>query len=230
MRSLSWALAALLGVGYVSEARAELVLALSSDVGANVEFTGSGTSATFVFNNNLSGTGFHITSSSGVGDSVGLHGTIGGSFTYQNLQITTLGISQMAPVATVGGVLTITDASLQALTGTITGVDIGTMGTLGGVNVNGDINLSNVTYAGTNADLLTLRDEADYGSGVLAITFQFTPAQSLTQLVTNLADNATSYSGSLMTQSAPEPSGLLLGCTGILALVGYAWRRKRASA
>ena len=65
--ALSWALATLLGVGYISEARAEQVLALSSDVGASIDFNGSGTSATFVFKNNLSGSGFHITSSSGVG-------------------------------------------------------------------------------------------------------------------------------------------------------------------
>src|SRR5262249_37932232 len=77
MRRLSWVLATLLGVGLVSDARAELSLALSADVGASVEFQGSGTSSTFVFND-FSGSSFHITSSSGVGDSVGLHGTIDG--------------------------------------------------------------------------------------------------------------------------------------------------------
>src|SRR5690348_6427320 len=82
MRRLSWVLAALLGVGLVSDARADLALTLSSDVGASVEFQGSGTSSTFFFND-FSGPGFHINSSSGVGDSVGLHGSIDGSFTYQ---------------------------------------------------------------------------------------------------------------------------------------------------
>jgi hypothetical protein len=230
MRSLSWALAALLGVGFGAEARAELVLALSSDVGADVEFKGFGTSATFVFNNNLSGSSFHITSSSGAGDSVGLHGSIGGSYSYQTAMISTLGPVQTAPVATVGGILTIVDAGLHQLTGTITGVDLDTVGTGGTVNVNGAINLSNVIYTGTNADLLTLRNEADYAGGVLALTFQFIPAQSLTKLAVNHADNSTSFSGTLMTQSVPEPSGLVLGCTGALALLGYSWRRKLVSA
>lgn len=225
MRGISCILATLLGVNFVSEARAELVLTLSSDVGANGEFKGSGTSATILFNNNLSGTGFHITSSDGVGDSVGLHGTIGGTFTYQTAQITTTGPLQTAPVATVGGLLQITDASLHTLTGKITGVDLDTMGTGGTVNVNGAINLSNVTYTGTVADLVRLRNEADAAGGVVSLTFQFTPAKSLTQLAVNHADNKTSYSGSLMTQSVPEPSGLVLSCTGALALLGYFWRR-----
>src|SRR5690242_21484875 len=63
MRRLSWVLVTLLGVGLVSDARADLSFALSADVGANVEFQGSGTSTTFVFNDS-SGSGFHITSSS----------------------------------------------------------------------------------------------------------------------------------------------------------------------
>jgi hypothetical protein len=228
MRRLSWTMAAVLGVGFISEARADLVLTLSSDVGANVEFKGFGTSATFIFNNNLSGRGFHITSSSGVGDSVGLYGTIGGTFSYQTASITTIGPLQTAPVATAGGVLKITDASLQTLTGAITGVDLDTLGTGGTVNVNGAINLSNVTYTGTNADLMTLRDEANFAGGVVSLTFQFTPAKSLTQLAVNHADNKTSYSGSLLTQSVPEPSTLALGCTGALALLGYFWRRGAA--
>jgi hypothetical protein len=230
MRRLSWVLATLLGVGLVPDARADLSLALSADVGASVEFQGSGTSSTFVFNNS-SGSGFHITTSSGIGDSVGLHGTIDGSFTYQKSSISSvfvpyIGLVQSAPVTTVGGLLTITDASHLALTGMVTGVDIETIGTGGTVNVSGDINLKHVIYTGTNADLLQLRNEANEGAGILAITFQFIPSKSLTDLLNG--DRTTSYSGSILTQSAPEPSSLVLGCTGALALIGYCRSRGAA--
>jgi hypothetical protein len=223
-------LATLLAVGLVPEARADLALALSADVGASVEFQGSGTSSTFVFND-FSGSGFHITSSSGFGDSLGLHGTIDGSFTYQGSSISSvivpyIGLVQSAPVTTVGGLLTITDLSHNALTGVVTGVDIETMGTGGTVNLSGDINLKNVMYTGTNADLLQLKNEANDGAGILAITFQFIPSKSLTDLLNG--DRITSYSGSIMTQSAPEPSSLVLGCTGALALLGYFRRRGAA--
>src|SRR5262245_44310717 len=91
--SLTGALAALIGICCGPVARAGLVLDISSDVGASVEFTGSGTGATFVFNNNVSGHGFDIVSSTGVGDSVGLHGTIGESFSYTKASIVTVGPS-----------------------------------------------------------------------------------------------------------------------------------------
>jgi hypothetical protein len=219
-------MAALVGLCFGTDARADLVLDLSSDVGASVEFKGTGSGATFVFNNNLSGNGFNITSSSGVGDADGLQGSISGLFSYSTASITTLGPLQMAPVATSGGLLTLTDGSGHALTGTITGVDLATVGTGGSVNVEGSINLTNVIYAGANADLTELKNDANLGGGVFALTFQFVPAESLTQLAANHADHETSFSGTVMT-AVPEPSGLLLGCTGLLGLIGYGLRRRR---
>ncbi len=228
-KSLTWALAALLGLCFGPDARAGLTLDISSDVGANVEFKGSGTGTTFEFNNNGSGQGFDITSSNGVGDSVGLHGTIGGTFSYTKASIVTLGPLQMAPVSTSGGLLTITDGALHSLTATITGVDIDTVGTGGTVDVSGAINLSNVVYTGTNADLVEVRNDANFSGGVVSITFQFLPAESLTQLTANHSDQKTSFSGTIMTASVPEPSSLLLGCTAALGLIGCGLRRRRAS-
>jgi hypothetical protein len=225
-RLMLGAMAVLVGLCFGTDARADLVLDLSSDVGASVEFKGTGSGATFVFNNNLSGNGFDITSSSGVGDSVGLQGTISGLFSYTTASITTLGPVQMAPISTSGGLLAIADGSGHSLTGTITGVDLDTLGTAGAVNVSGAINLTNVLYTGTNADLTELKNEADSGGGVVALTFQFVPSESLTQLAANLADHSTSYSGTVMT-AVPEPSSLVLGCMGTLGLVGYGLRRRR---
>jgi hypothetical protein len=228
-RWLTGALAALIGICCGPVARAGLVLDISSDVGTSVEFNGSGNEATFGFNNNGSGHGFDVTSSSGVGDSVGLHGTIGGSFSYSKASISTVGPLQVAPVSTSGGLLTITDSSLHSLTGTIVGVDLGTLGTGGAVNVFGAINLSNVVYTGTNADLKELRDEVNSSGGVVAISFQFVPAQSLIQLTTNHSDRKTSYSGSIQTMSVPEPTSLVLGCTGALGVFGFRLKRRRAA-
>ncbi len=227
-RSLTWALAALLGLCFGPDARADLNLDISSLVGASVEFKGSGTGSTFTFDNNGSGNGFGITSSTGVGDSVGLLGSISGTFSYTKASIVTLGPLQMAPASTSGGLLTITDSSLHSLTATITGVDVDTVGTGGSVNVDGAINLSNVVYTGTNADLVELRNEVNSSGGVASISFQFLPAESLTQLTANHSDHKTSYSGTIITTSVPEPSSLVLGCTAALGLFGYGLRRRRA--
>jgi hypothetical protein len=216
--------AALLGLGYVSDARAELLLDLASVAGANVEFLGSGTGASFEFNNNGLGQGFQITLSSGFGDSVGLYGTLGGTYSYTTASIVTLGPLQTAPLITSGGLLTIVDAASTALTGTIAGVDVSTVGTGGLVNVNGAINLTGVSYAGTNLDLIQLRDESVY-KGVLAISFQFIPGKSLTDLAAHCAVNETSYSGSIYT-AVPEPSSLALAGLGALGMFGYGLRRR----
>jgi hypothetical protein len=227
VRSLTWALAALLGLSFGSVARASLILDISSDVGTSIEFTGSGTGATFKFNNNGSGQGFGVTASTGVGDSVGLHGTIGGAYSYTTASIVSVLSLQTAPVSSSGGTFTITDASLNSLTGTIAGVDVVTIGVGGLVNMNGAINLSNITYGGTNSDLKKLRDETNATGGLVAISFQFSQGESLTQLAASGGDITTSYSGTIMTASAPEPSTLVLGCIGALGLIGYGLRRRK---
>jgi hypothetical protein len=225
-RPLSWAATALLALCFGQSARADLILDISSAVGANVEFKGSGTGATFVFNNNGSGNGFTVTNSSGFGDSVGLDGTIGGSYSYLKASIVTVGPSQTALVTTSGGSLTITDASSLKLIGTVNAVDVNTLGTSGSVNVSGAINLSGVTYSGTNKDLTQLKNEADANGGTVVISFQFIPAISLTGLTASGADHATSYSGTIST-AIPEPTSLVLGSIA-LGLVGFGVCRSKA--
>jgi hypothetical protein len=226
--TLALALVATLGLGRAPAAQADLVLDIASVPGANIEFKGSGTGATFAWNNNQSGQGFVITDSNGVGDSVGLHGSLGGTYSYTTGSISTSGSLQTAPVLTSGGALTITDAGLKTLTGTIAGIDVDTMGTGGLVNLNGTVNLSAVSYSGTNADLKELRDEAAIGGGIVALSFQFIPGESLTQLAANHADFKTSYSGTIAS-AVPEPSGLVLAGLGTLASLGYGLRRRSKS-
>jgi hypothetical protein len=211
-----------------SVSRAELILAVSSDVGANVDFHGTGTGASFIFSNNQSGQGFTITQSNGFGDSVGLHGEIGGTFNYTTASIMSQGPLETAPVMTSGGSLTITDLSNQSLTANFTGLAVATMGTAGSVDVNGAVNLTNVSYSGMNTDLLALRNEAQADGGIVAISFQFVPSESLTQLAAAGSDMKTSYSGTITAVPIPEPAGATLGCIALgTVILGLKWRRSR---
>ena len=226
-RMLAVALMAILGFGpgFGRAAQAGLVLDVASVPGANIEFKGSGTGASFGFHNK-SGQDFVVTDSTGVGDSVGLHGTLGGTYSYTTASIVTSGSVQTAQVLTSGGTLSITDG-LKALTGTIAGIDVTTVGSGGLVNLNETVNLSSVSYAGTNADLKQLRDEAALGGGIVTLSFQFIPAETLTQFAANAADFKTSYSGTIAT--VPEPSGLVLAGIGALACLGCGLRRRSKS-
>jgi hypothetical protein len=222
----AFASAAVIGLCIGPVARAGLVLDISSEVGANVDFKGTGTGASFVFNNSQSGYGFTITDSSGVGDSLGLHGTIGGTSTYTKASIVTFGLQQTASATTSGGTLTITDSSLVSLTGKLVGVNVATMGTGGAVDVNGAVNLTNVSYSGTNADLLELTREAAASGGIVAISFQFVPGERLTDLAASGSDLKTSYSGTITTAVAPEPASLTLVCIALGTIVLGMRRRK----
>jgi hypothetical protein len=232
-RSLTLILAIVFGLGLGSSGQASIDLDISSAIGATVEFKGTGTGATFVFNNNRSGQGFEVTMSSsggGPNSAVGLFGTLGGTYSYTKASIVSFGKAQEAPVISTGGKLTITDASMHSLTGTISGVDVTTLGTGGSVDLNGIINLTNVSYSGTNHDLKQLKAEAAVNGGVVAISFQFIPGKSLTQLAANKADNKTSYSGSIATvfngASVPEPSSLVIAGLGALGFIAYGWRKR----
>jgi hypothetical protein len=233
-QSLAWAIAALIGLNFGTEARADLVLNMSSVVGADVDFDGTGTTGSFSFNNNGSGQGFQITSSSGTGDAAGLYGTIGGTFSYATSSIVSElgGVLQTASLTTSDGSLTITDGNHQTLTATIAGLNVTTLGTSGVVNVSGAINLSDVVYSGTNTDLLALKTDANANGGVFTLTFQFVPGLSLTQLAASGAVNETSYSATIQASSfgitsVPEPSSLALGCIGTLALAGFGICRRK---
>ena len=93
----------------------------------------------------------------------------------------------------------------MSLTGQVAGIDVSTVGTGGLINLNGTVNLTGVTYSGTNADLLQLKNEATLGGGIVALTFQFVPAKTLNQFAAAGADSKTSYSGTITTARCPSP-------------------------
>jgi hypothetical protein len=221
------ALASVVGMCSGLSARAGLVLDIASVANSDVAIQGSTSWATFAFANNGAGQGFDITNSSGVGDSVGLYGTINGTFSYTAASITSIGPGQTAPVSTsAGATLTITDLDNISLTATVSGVDIATLGTAGSINLDGAINLTNVHYSGVNNDLLELKSDVAANGGIVALTFQFVPSESLAQLATGGSDLTTSYSGTIAAASIPEPGSLLLGCIALgMITVGVGCRK-----
>ena len=164
------------------------------------------TNSTFNF---TSTNGYQFSISSvlgGVGDSVGLNGFVspGGPFIIG--PITIAGGLQSASV-TGAGTLHITDAQATDLTGTVNWISIATISVAGVLDLSGQVNLTGITYGGTNSDLRAL---ANAGSGSDVVTFQFVPPQTLTQLTTTGAQ--TSYSGSI--NAVPEPGTWILVAMG----------------
>jgi hypothetical protein len=228
---LAIAVLTVIGLGFAPSSEAgSISLDISNAVGAAIEFTGTPGGATFAFSNNGLGESFRVTGSTGAGDSVGLFGTIGGSFSYTTASIATFGPLQTAPVASIGGLLTITDSSSISLTGQVVAVDATTFGSGGGVNVGGIISLTDVMYSGTNSDLRELKNDAAGNGGIVSISFQFGSPTSLLALATNGVDHATSYSGSIVANSVPEPSSAVLGMIGAMVLLGCKLRRSTARA
>ena len=200
LRSCAATIALLLSLSFQAKA---ITLNFQSLDGTVISFTSN---STFGFTS-TNGYQFSISSvAGGIGDSVGLDGYLapGGPFTIGT--ITTNGGLQSAPV-TGTSTLHITDNATLDLTGTINWIDIGTVSVLGIINLNGQVNLTAITYTGTNSDLTAL---AAAGSATDVVTFQFVPAKDLTQLSTT--GGQTSYSGSITT--VPEPGAWVLVAMG----------------
>jgi hypothetical protein len=228
MKPLSFALATILGLLVNTRADAEITLGLSSVEDARILFAGGGHVGGFQFLNGLNGNGFAITTGDGspVGSPPELFGTISGAFPYQLDDITTLG-----PLQTVAlrhlftGVLTIGPAVGPALTANIVGIDLFSLGAMGGYNGL----LSNIEYSGSNDALEQFRDEATAGGGIMTISYQFGSPKSLTELaVVDGSITSTTYSGTITTGpvAVPEPGTLGMAFSGV-ALLGLGFYRQR---
>ena len=192
--------------------------------GSSIEF--NGTNRTFDFPT-TSQYDFLITSASSP-DLEGLQGNIGGTFTVGTItpqqserRKQTLR-HQTAPYS-------VYDGSGNTLTANLNWKDIEVLyGVFGLLNMSGTANLSNITYSGSNSDLLGIKNGTDQ---TVVLTFQFSPVtESLTQLTTNGQETSTSYSGSLssvLVTPVPEPSSCMLLVTAGLGLLAYASRRRR---
>jgi hypothetical protein len=223
------AFAAALTLVLVSRTRAEFILDFASaagtggGTGATIHFVGGGgSSATMTFPNNTASDSFVITTSNGVGDSLGKFGDIGGTYTVGSVTTVVPGY-ETAPV-TGTGTLTIHDGSGHDLTGTLTWDTIASIVTAGSVNLTGTVNLTSITYSGTNKDLLQLTNP---NKAVTVLSFQFPTSGGATDLKSLEADSAvndSSYSGTI---SNPEPSSIILFGFGLAGFAGYSWRRRK---
>jgi hypothetical protein len=201
----SWLLAGI-ALLFVHNAQA-VAFTYSNTPNSFINFPGDGTfSITPSLNN------FQVTS----GTASGFMGEITGVFSIGT--ITTVGSLSSAPV-TGTGAFDISDGTFD-LTGTLNWLDIQQIGTGNSLDILGQVNLTGITYGGTNPDLVAL---ATVGSAIDTLSFQFTPAVSLSTLKNGPGPNQTSFSGNVAT--VPD-GGSTVGLLG-LALLGVGFIRKR---
>lgn len=196
----------------------QLNLNFSANAGTGLQFNGA--SDSFQFSSDGAGYQWHITSETGGGSALNLNGAFSnGPFHYGPITITGSGLTMIQSAMVTGplGGFIINDGSGHNLSGTVNFIDVETYatGSSGGMNaLNLTVNLTGVTYSGSNPDLLLFRAEQP---GTLDLSFQFSPGQTLTQLSTGTGPYLTSYSGSIAV--VPEPSTLALAGLGGLLLL-----------
>jgi len=157
------------------------------------------------------------------GDSVGLMGEITGN--YQIGTVTHVGPVSSATVTGTGTFL-VRDGT-DTLTATVNWDDILQVGTGSTLNDNGQVNLTNILYSGTNVDLVDLKDDLT-ASNVL--DFTFTPAETLAALKTHRV--STSFSGSIDYSVPDNGNTALLTGLGLVAIAAglVAQKRKQRTA
>jgi len=229
MRKITFAFAAVLGLLAASTAQAAITLNFAANQGSDITFVGAGTSSTFNLTPQSTPQFTVTTVSGGTGSGVGITGSIisAGGFTYQQSGITTSGTTQTAALTGSGTLTLVAPGGGETVTGTITGINVSTNGTSGGTNTTGTVNITNLAISGSgNADLTTFYNQAVAGGGIGALTFQFIPSQSLTQLLNGT--NSTSYSGTVTAAAVPEPGTLVMAFVALPLLgIGYRLRRRK---
>lgn len=148
------------------------------------------------------------------GSAAGFYGSIGGTFAIGD--ITTVGPTSKAPI-TGNGTFTIFDGATP-LVASITLNELSQTGTGAVLNVDGAVNVTAISYAGTNPDLVALRDDT---SGSAAISFQFVLVRSIEYMKTHRL--SATFSGSVVSTPDVGVTASLLG----LGIIGMAIGARR---
>ncbi len=201
---------------------AQLTLNFANNTGGSVQFNGSASS--FDFNNGNNGYQWDVTSEVGGSSAIGLNASVNnGPFSYGPITTANSGGFQIQYATVTGplGNLMLNDG-VANLTGTVNWIQVATFGTgVGVLNASLDVNVSNISYSGSNPDLQYL---VSHQPGSMDVSFQFSSPSDLTALSSgNGPYLLTSYSGSLSV--VPEPSTLALAGLGGLFLL-YLRRRE----
>jgi len=199
-------------INYAATAGSNIVLDATDDCGT------AGSVGCFSFTPNAtdssSATSLTITS----GTANGVLGRIDGTFGVGT--IISSGGLETAPVTGVGS-LSLFDGA-NALTASLSWVDIAPFGTGGIINIEGTANLTGISYSGSNADLLAF---SSAGSGTQTATFQFTSPTSLSDLFNGSGTTTTSFSGSIT--PVPVPAALWLFGSGLLGFTMVGRRQRQ---
>ena len=173
------------GIGLSAQVCSAVVFHYSNTTNSFIQFAGDNT-FTFTPNSNS----LQISD----GTAISLLGEITGTYTIG--AVTTAGGVSTASV-TGTGTFVIHDG-VNDFTATVIWIDIQQGGSGDSLNVAGTVNLTGITYAGSNPDLLALKNA---GTGINVLAFQFLPPLSLDSLKTVPARN--SFNGTVATASAP---------------------------
>ena len=194
-------------IGFADSAKA-VSFDYASTVHSFIHFPGN---HTFTFTPNTND--FQV----GSGSAAGAFGEITGTFTIGTITNPSPGFFT-APV-TGTGTFVIHDGMGNNLTANLTWVDISQIGNHGLLNIAGGVNLSNIIYAGTNPDLVALRNT---GVASNALSFTFNRAVPLSVLRNGPGPHDTSFSGTI---SAIPDGGTTVALLGI-ALAGVGGVRR----
>jgi hypothetical protein len=188
------------------------VLNISGETGASIQFNGTGSS--FQFNNNGAGNQWSVTTESGgLGTATGLLGVFnGGPWTYGAIS-TAFGIESASVSANPASKLIINDGVGFTAMANLDWVQVSTYQSSGYLNANATVNLSNLSYSGTNPDLQSFFSAP---AGTATLSFQFNPAMDLNALSAGAGPYTTSFSATL--SAVPEPTSALVFGLGVLLL------------